>query len=628
MLPYCLCDRCGAENRTTAKFCSKCRNPLQNSAPTPSGSNLVPSQMLNHRYQLISKIGEGGFGTVYQATDSLLNNALRAVKEMCVQSLDPQEIQQAREAFQQEVGLLAKLHHPHLPRVYDHFEQGDRSYLVMDFIEGQTLEDYLMQAPREKLPLQEVLEIGIQLCKVLDYLHTRQPPIIFRDLKPANVMRSPDGHLYLIDFGIARLFKPGKKKDTIALGSPGYAAPEQHGRGQTTARADIYSLGATLHQLLSGRDPSEKPFQFPSLDLSQYAPAGPAVSVLIEQMVAIDEEKRPPSMQVIRQELQGLMSSLLQPKVRESDQTGNRLMTSGYLAVKNPPDTSALSPASPMSPAGGTSTTYKSGSKSTPDEAHEILAYIDKARALIKVGKYQQALDVCEQVLQKDPQNALAYYHISVALIELGKYQQALDACERSIWLDPSYSPAFVCQANILVKLGKYQQALNDCEQAIWLDSSYAPAYVCKATALVELGRYQQALDVCEWAIHRGPFYAPAYACKAGLLIELKRYQQALNDCEQAIRLDPSSSLAYVNKAQALIGLKRYQQAFEACEQALQRDSQNVLAYNNASTALIELGKYQQALDACEQALRLDPNNSIAQGNQQHLRKKILSNRS
>ena len=133
----------------------------------------------------------------------------------------------------------------------------------MDFIEGQTLEDYLAKAPGEKLPLQEVLEIGIQLCKVLDYLHTRQPPIIFRDLKPANVMRAPDGHLYLIDFGIARLFKPGKKKDTIALGSPGYAAPEQHGRGQTTERADIYSLGATLHQLLSGRDPSEKPFQFP-----------------------------------------------------------------------------------------------------------------------------------------------------------------------------------------------------------------------------------------------------------------------------------------------------------------------------------------------------------------------------
>ena len=124
MQPYCLCDRCGAENRAAAKFCSKCSNPLRNSSLTPTGSSVAPSQMLNQRYRLMSKIGEGGFGTVYQATDSTLNNALRAVKEMSVQSLDPQEIQQAKIAFQQEVGLLAALHHPHLPRVYDHFRAG------------------------------------------------------------------------------------------------------------------------------------------------------------------------------------------------------------------------------------------------------------------------------------------------------------------------------------------------------------------------------------------------------------------------------------------------------------------------------------------------------------------------
>jgi serine/threonine protein kinase len=582
--------------------------------------------MLNQRYRLMSKIGEGGFGTVYQATDSTLNNALRAIKEMSVQSLDPQEIQQAKIAFQQEVGLLAALHHPHLPRVYDHFEQGGRSYLVMDFIEGQTLEDYLAKAPGEKLPLQEVLEIGIQLCKVLDYLHTRQPPIIFRDLKPANVMRAPDGHLYLIDFGIARLFKPGKKKDTIALGSPGYAAPEQHGRGQTTERADIYSLGATLHQLLSGRDPSEKPFQFPPLDLTQYALAGPAVAELIEQMLEINEQKRPPNVQAIKQDLQKLTNSALQLNVQVVNQTGNQLMPSESLTVKLPSIASNSSPSSQMPPNGGTSTTYKSESTATRPDRYEILAYIDEARALIKSGKYQQALDSCEQALQRDPRNALAYSNISVALIELGKYQQALDACERSIWLDPSHALSYVNQANILIKLGKYQQALNACEQAIWLDSFYAPAYVSKANALIELGRYQQALDACEWGIHRGPFYAPAYVSQANILIKLKRYQQALNACEQAIRLDSSDSLAYVNKARALIELKRYQQAFDACEQALQRDSQNVLAHNTASVALIELGRYQQALDACEQALRLDPHSSAARSNKEFLLKKSLKN--
>jgi len=148
-----------------------------------------------------------------------------------------------------------------------------------------------------------VLEIGIQLCTVLDYLHSRQPPIIFRDLKPANVMLSVDGHIYLIDFGIARHFKPGEFKDTMAFGSPGYAAPEQYGKEQTTHSADIYALGVTLHQTLSGNDPAETPFQFAPLRL-----AGPSILIeleaLILQMVNMDKDKRPASMSIIKHHLQ------------------------------------------------------------------------------------------------------------------------------------------------------------------------------------------------------------------------------------------------------------------------------------------------------------------------------------
>ena len=121
-----------------------------------------------------------------------------------------------------------------------------------------------------KLPIEKVLNIGIQLCAVLDYLHTRQPPIIFRDLKPANVMLTADGHIFLIDFGIARHFKPGQAKDTSALGSSGYAAPEQYGKMQTTPRADLYALGATLHQMLTGNDPSDAPFHFAPLQLPNH----------------------------------------------------------------------------------------------------------------------------------------------------------------------------------------------------------------------------------------------------------------------------------------------------------------------------------------------------------------------
>src|SRR5437667_1916616 len=181
----------------------------------------------------------------------------------------------------------------------------------MDFLEGETLEEFANKAPRGYLPLDEGLDIGTQLRPVPDYLRTRFRPIIFRDLKPTNVMRTPNGHLYLIDFGIARHFKPGQTADTIALGSPGYAAREQYSKAQTqtTPRSDIYSLGATLHQLLTGDDPSLMPFQFAPVQ-RQPVPAG--LETLIMQMVELDARDRPSSMSYVKQELQRIaaLSSL------------------------------------------------------------------------------------------------------------------------------------------------------------------------------------------------------------------------------------------------------------------------------------------------------------------------------
>src|SRR5258708_35332883 len=136
------------------------------------------------------------------------------------------------------------------------------------------------------LPLGETLTIALQLCDALHYLHSQQPPVIFRDLKPGNIMRTRKGRLYLIDFGIARRFKPGQLKDTIPFGSAGFPAPEQYGRAQTTPQADIYSLGALLSCLISGDDPSEHPFQFPPLRHNDI-PVMHEPDALILRMVAL-----------------------------------------------------------------------------------------------------------------------------------------------------------------------------------------------------------------------------------------------------------------------------------------------------------------------------------------------------
>jgi eukaryotic-like serine/threonine-protein kinase len=330
------CDVCGSVNRSQAQFCFSCGESLQevarlrqhagNTLPTPPTpaepgtltGHLLPGHLLKQRYRILAQVGQGGMGAVYKAEDTQFGDRLVAVKEMHQNGLRSDEIVAATESFKREAMLLAGLLHPNLPRTYDHFFDGGRWYLVMDFIEGQTLEEYLNKIPAtgasrryspqgntRMLTVDEVLDIGVQLCTILHYLHTGSPPIIFRDLKPGNIMLTPAGHLYLFDFGIARHFKPGQARDTANLGSVGYAAPEQYGKAKTTPRSDIYSLGVTLHQLLSGNDPSRSPFRFSLLRL-QNPPPPLAFEDLIIRMVDLDEARRPDSALTVKEELQRL----------------------------------------------------------------------------------------------------------------------------------------------------------------------------------------------------------------------------------------------------------------------------------------------------------------------------------
>ncbi len=274
----------------------------------PTGK-LLPQSLLLQRYLIINCVGRGGMGAVYQALDMQAGHRVVAIKEMSKGGLSEDNRTEAEMRFQQEGALLRSLAHPNLPRFHHAFNEAERAYLVMDFIQGKTLHQHLKEAGGRPLPIQHVLHYARQLCEVLLYLHQHQPPIIFRDLKPENIMVTNQEKVVLIDFGIARFFKEGKPQDTIFLGSPGYAAPEQHGIAQTTARSDLYSLGVTLYHCLTGRGPSAAQPRFAYASLRQMnADVPPELATLIRRLLEPDPKQRPQSaaevLQVLAQILQ------------------------------------------------------------------------------------------------------------------------------------------------------------------------------------------------------------------------------------------------------------------------------------------------------------------------------------
>ncbi len=223
---------------------------------------LTEGVQLQSRYKILGVIGVGGMGAVYKAQDLRFPGVLRlcAVKEMINTASDPQMRQMIVRNFEREASILATLSHPAIPQVYDYFTEGSRSYLVLEYINGKDLEAVLAET-EGFLSESQIVDRAIQLCDVLSYLHNHKPrPIIFRDLKPSNIMLDNHGRIRLVDFGIAKLFQSGEKGTMI--GTEGYSPPEQY-RGIAEPRGDIYALGATMHHLLSKQDPRlEPPFSF------------------------------------------------------------------------------------------------------------------------------------------------------------------------------------------------------------------------------------------------------------------------------------------------------------------------------------------------------------------------------
>lgn len=231
--------------------------------------------ILNNQYQIKKVLGEGAFGVVYLTEDTYEPGTRRAIKEFVRDSIPPGK----EELLIRETKFLSELSHPGLPKLIDQFFYSDNFYMVMDFIEGNSL-DSIFNSREKVYTEEEILYIFYHLCSIFEYLHGQKPAIIYRDLKPSNIIITSLNEIKLIDFGTARFFSPGKTKDTFVMGTPGFASPEQYGIGQSDTRSDIYTLGATIYYLLTRKNMETAKFKFPPIKT-----LNPAVSSEIEDIL-------------------------------------------------------------------------------------------------------------------------------------------------------------------------------------------------------------------------------------------------------------------------------------------------------------------------------------------------------
>ncbi len=471
------CPDCGLKNRPRANFCANCRYSFRDkvsgkprgSASGVDGSNtedktpdstpvlMSPSSgntpmamppgilpagfLLDCRYRIVEHIATGGMGAIYRGRDERLNTDV-AVKEMLDFFQTHEERKYATQRFREEALLLADLRHPNIPRVTDNFIQGGRYYLVMDYVRGTDTEKIINRLAGKGLPPERVIPWAIQMCDVLYYLHSRKPSIIYRDMKPSNVIiRDEDDQVMLVDFGIARHFIP--RRPGTMIGTQGYAPPEQY-KGRTEPRSDLYALGATLHHLITGNDPTAGvPFSFKPV--SHY------------------RKDTPP-------QLDDVFRKALENQV-ELRFTSAGEMKEAFIKI------ASLTGADPVSM--GASKADSPGFIPSPpsyDDRYrqrlynDALNHFNRAKELADQRRFNQARRELKKALGLSPGYPEAHSLMGYVLIRLGRHREALKHLGRAVALKPGSATAHFYMGKAHACLGNFSESQKEYQEAGRLD--------------------------------------------------------------------------------------------------------------------------------------------------------------
>ncbi|MGE5334421.1 MAG: protein kinase domain-containing protein [Nitrososphaerota archaeon] len=626
---------------------------------------LASGTMLAGRYRLLARLGEGGMGSVYKVEDVTRPGRYLALKELLDDvTLPLEERAAAVKRFDDEIALLRRLQHPRIPSFEGHFLDRGQHYFLMALIPGVTLEDLQAQI-HGSLPEYDVLSWMCDVCDVLSYLHAQHPPIIVRDLKPGNIMVTPEGDVFLIDFGIARTYKAGKQGNTENLGTAIYASPEHHGHGQTDARSDIYSLGATMYHLLTNVEPTPLETPRPG-SLRLHAPTlSEATERLIIQAMELNPARRFPDAETMRQALRQAILALPPgarvSTIRAPQPTLSATAPSAPVASASPvasapvataPARAAASP-QPQSPAGsargsarpvarpagticprcgfvnrpgarfcahdGTPLQPGSGAGPRPRARKPAAApvtqivpastaelHAQRATESFSAGRFQQAARQAEEAIAQGRGTHDLYLLLGRARRSLNRPLEAARAFEQAARLHPT-AEALMLEGISWREADDLAAAQIALTKARVLDPRNADIPTQLGLTCLQQGLFSQAEGELAAALELQPDWVPALIGMGQLHEARKQWPEAIAVFRRAVALGPDDSSARLELGRALLATHKPAEAARELEQAARLAPQSAETLTALGAALSATGKRNKARDALRKALIVDP---------------------
>lgn len=482
-----LCPECRRENPDSARYCSECGHKIY--------LCLSPGTLLHEdRYEIKTLIKQGAMGAIYEVWD-YEGNKSAALKVMIPSHSDEDDREKAEERFENEAKLLSQLSHKGLPRVIDYFPEEGACCLVMDLIEGEDFEEIIERDGKPGLPEDVVRKTSIEILNILEYLHSQDPPILYRDVKPSNIMRrDSDGKIFLVDFGIAKVTQKQPVKTGTKLGTEGYAPVEQY-RGKAEPRSDLYSLGATMHHMLTGRPPEA--FNFDCLKKITPAVSSTMVAI-VSRALEVDPKDRFQSAVQMREALMGNIKLINIMDKR----TTHRGAVTKPAAITPPPSSSTVQEAGEEKPnIKNVITTAKPAKVTVPKDEEKKKDSNDFGLVMFLMTPVL-AIALLIGALFLGP--GLFYsYHLNkgTEAFNAGKYKDAVKSLESAVKYDPGKAAPYLIMGKVFLAENNYDESIKNLRLAVKKDKTLknevsgdlAAACYKKAEVLSENGRYEDA---------------------------------------------------------------------------------------------------------------------------------------